>query len=92
MKTDGYEKLEKLYGRFLGRYGEDSAKEIFEIIIQELGPDRITISLAYYDRKIRNQQIKKNFHGGNYTELAERYGCTAQHIRRIVHSEENGKS
>lgn len=88
-KTECWEKLERLYERFVAEFGEASADKIFKVIMKELGNDRITISFAYYSRKLRNRQIRKNFYGGNYKELAIRYDCSEMQIRRIVHSEED---
>jgi len=88
-KTECWEKIDRLYERFIVEFGETSAKKIFDVIMKELGNDRITISFAYYSRKLRNRQIRKNFYGGNYEELAIRYELTEKQIRKIVHSEED---
>lgn len=88
-KTECWEKLEKLFNRFVDEYGEYRAKRIFKTIMRELGADRITISFSYYDRKFRDQQIRDSFYGGNYEELAIRFKLTKKQVRRIVHSEED---
>lgn len=88
-KPECWEKLDRLYNRFYAEFGEGAAKRIFGIIMQELGDDRITISFAYYKRKIRDRQIRNKFHGGNYGELAALHDLTEKQIRRIVHSEED---
>lgn len=88
-KNECWEKIDRLYEGFIAEFGEASAKKIFNVIMKELGNDRITISFAYYSRKLRNRQIRKNFYGGNYEELAIRYELTEKQIRKIVHSEED---
>ncbi len=42
------EKLDRLYECFAAELGKHTAKRIFEIIMQKLGDDRISISFAYY--------------------------------------------
>lgn len=88
-KTECWEKLERLYEKFIEEFGEAAAERIFKVLMRELGNDRITISFAYYSRKLRNRQIRKNFYGGNYEELAIRYDLTEKQIRIIVHKEED---
>lgn len=87
-KTECWEKLEKLYNRFIAEFGEEPAEKIFEILMSELGTDRITISLAYYQRKIRDQRIRAQFKGDNYEELGIVHDLSEQQIRRIVHNTE----
>ncbi len=89
-KTECWEKLDRLYSRLDAELGEYPAKKIFEIIMQELGNDRITISFAYYKRKIRNRQIRTRFRGRNYDELAMQHDLTEKQIRVIVHSGKEG--
>ncbi|MCP4259124.1 MAG: hypothetical protein GY774_16690 [Planctomycetes bacterium] len=88
-KAECWEKLDRLYNRFNTELGERAAQRIFNIIMQELGDDRITISFAYYKRKIRDRQIRNKFCGGNYGELAQLHDLTEKQIRIIVHSEED---
>ncbi len=45
------------------------------------------LSIAYYKRKVRNRQIRKRFHGGNYDEQAINFELTKKQILHIVHSE-----
>lgn len=40
-------------------------------------PERITL-------KLRNEKIRSEFDGGNYRELALRYGICSRSIRRII--------
>ncbi len=87
-KTESWPKLEKLYNRFIAEFGEAMAEKIFETIMSELGTARITISLAYYNRKIRDKSIRDTFIGNNYKELGIIHNLSAQHIRRIVHDTE----
>lgn len=87
-KTECWKKLERLFNRLVFEYGEYRAKKIFEIIMRELGADRVTVSFGYYKRKLRDQQIRRDFHGGNYEELAIQHGITERQIRTIVHHEE----
>lgn len=35
-------------------------------------------------RSVRNQLIAEEFDGGNYTDLAKKYGVTTQWVRQIV--------
>ncbi|HJO55251.1 MAG TPA: Mor transcription activator family protein [Candidatus Scalindua sp.] len=88
-KTECWEKLDRLYSQFVFEYDEREAGRIFEIIMQEFGDARVTISFAYYKRKVRNRQIRNSFRGGNYEELAIHYCLTIQQIRNIVHSDED---
>ncbi len=85
-KTECWEKLERLFNRFVVEYGEFRAKKIFEIIMQEIGDDRVTFSFAYYKRKLRDQSIRRDFHGGNYGELSLQHDLSEAQIRNIVHS------
>lgn len=87
-KTECWEKLEKLYNRFVVEFSEKQAEKIFNIIMSELGTDRITISLAYYHRKIRDQRIRAQFTGDNYEELGIIHDLSIKHIRYIVHNTE----
>jgi len=90
-KIECWGKIEKLFNRFVVEYGEFGAKKIFEIIMQELGNDRVTISFSYYKKKLRNQKIRGGFNGYNYDELSELYNLTPTQISNIIHSDKEGR-
>lgn len=77
--------LENLFNQFSEHFGEKHAQAIFEIIYKELWGRRITISLKYFENKIRNEKIRNKFTGDNYRELAYIYGLTERSVRNIVH-------
>ena len=86
-KTECWEKLDRLYSLYVAEHGEEIAERIFETIMQVFGDTRVTISFAYYKRKVRNRQIRNKFRGGNYDELAMQHELTEAQIRNIVHSD-----
>ncbi|KAA0250640.1 MAG: hypothetical protein EDM77_03740 [Candidatus Jettenia sp. AMX1] len=80
-KPMSYDALDQLYQRFCADFGPDVAEK-------ELSGCRISIPKAsYFIREARNKRIKMLFHGGNYEELALRFGITTRLVRRIVHGD-----
>lgn len=77
MENDGiYEELER-------NIGTEAANRLVDLY---------SGSSLYIPQNIKvrrkHRQIKEDFkNGANYKELAQRYGFTEQHIRRIVHKQ-----
>ncbi|GAB63086.1 MAG: hypothetical protein DWB56_06800 [Candidatus Jettenia sp.] len=87
-KPMSYDALDQLYQRFCADFGPDVAEKVFKVFVQELSGCRISIPKAsYFIREARNKRIKMLFHGGNYEELALRFGITTRLVRRIVHGD-----
>jgi Mor family transcriptional regulator len=78
--------LTDLYDR-LSHYSQPlTAEMVMKIIIQTMGGARVSIpTMKYLDRARRNTSIRNAFHGGNYAELAIRFGLTEGMVRKIVH-------
>ena len=88
-KTNNHKELEELYRRFCDA-GQLTPNMAIRIIIQTLGGSRISIpTFKYLERKARNERIRQLFHGGNYRELAARFGVSERRVRAIVHGRNN---
>lgn len=81
-----HRELEELYHRLCMVSAPLTPPAVIKVIIQTLGGSRISIpTLKYLERIERNKQIRNAFYGGNYRELATRFGLTENMIRRVVH-------
>lgn len=85
-KDGNHRELEELYNRLCLTSEQLTPRAVMKVIIQTLGGSRISIpTLKYIERVERDKKIRSVFHGGNYRELAVRFGLTENSIRRIVH-------
>lgn len=85
-KNGNHRELEELYHRLCIISGPLTPQAVIKVIIQTLGGSRVSIpTLKYLERIERDKKIKNAFHGGNYRELAMRFGVTEITVRRIVH-------
>lgn len=83
-----HRELEELYHRLCIISGPLTPPVVIKVIIQTLGGSRVSIpTLKYLERIERNKRIRNAFHGGNYRELAVRFGLTENMIRRVVHDD-----
>lgn len=90
-KNRNRQELEALYNRLCSMPELLTPQTVMKIIIQTLGGCRISIpTLKYLERFERNKKIRNIFCGGNYRELAIRFGLTESMIRKIVHKSERG--
>lgn len=84
-KKGNHHELEEFYYR-LCITSELTPQTVVRILVQTFGGARISIpTQKYLDRIERNRKIVKMFYGGNYRELAIRFGLTENSVRRIVH-------
>lgn len=80
-----WEKINRLWGLILTRFGEDIAIGVFEILRSAFYNDRITISFGHMERILIHEQIKQAFgRGASYEELAIHFDIGVRHIRQIV--------
>lgn len=83
--------LEEFYSRLCMMSEQLTPEATIKILIQTFGGSRVSIpTLKYLDRVERNKRIRNAFHGGNYRELAARFGLTEHTIRTIVHERRRG--
>lgn len=91
-KDGNHHELAELYNRLCMASDQLTPLTVMKILVQTLGGSRIYIpTLKYLERIERNKRIRQEFHGGNYRELAARFGLTVMTIRVIVHSERSRK-
>jgi len=84
-RAENRELLDQLVSRVCKDFGVESGRAIMRTIFEELGGFRITIpTLEDLHREERDSRIKLIFNGGNISELAERFGISKRHVRRIV--------
>lgn len=86
--TRNHKVLDSLFHSLCSEFGPDTAGKVFKVIIKELNGTRVSIpQLKYLYRMERNERIRQLFYGGNYRELACRFGVTENTIRNIVHGD-----
>lgn len=63
--------------------GVDKTKEIYECFkgVQVTFPQRL------YDSAYVSEYVKKNYNGGNLTELAHKFGYSERRIRQFLNEE-----
>lgn len=77
--------FDQLARRFGQEFGEDAAREIIRILVEEAGGVRMTFPTEKDLSKCqRNENIRNAFNGRNYEELALRWGLTIRYVRRII--------
>ena len=84
------EALKEFESRLYTELGDRAASAAMLILIRTLGGIRLTIpTISQLSRDARNKRIRQLFHGGNYHELAARFGVNPTTVRRIVHGKRN---
>jgi len=84
-RSDNREALDRLFHRLRTDFGSSSGQAIIKTIIEELGGLRISVpDLDDLYREERDRQIRAEFNGHNYEELALRRGLSIRHVRHII--------
>jgi len=65
--------------------GEDGIERFKQILHECDGERPLVTKEPRVIKKEKNKQIKKEFNGANYEDLARKYNMKERHIRRIVH-------
>ena len=84
-REENREMFEQCLKRICHEFGLESGRAIMRVFIEELGGFRITVpTIKDLEREETYRRIRAKFNGANINELAEQYGITPRHTRRIV--------
>lgn len=84
-RPENREMFDQCAERICREFGMESGRAIVRVIIEELGGFRITVpTIKDLTRDEIHRRIRAKFNGANHKELAEQYGITTRHVRRIV--------
>ncbi len=62
-----------------------SGNDVLRVMYEELGGMRITVpTIRDLEIEARDKRVRLKFRGDNHNELAERFGLSVRHVRRIV--------
>ncbi|MCP4747283.1 MAG: hypothetical protein GY874_14255 [Desulfobacteraceae bacterium] len=87
MKAENRNALDRFGDRLIEELGFDIAVAVQQAMVEELGGLRITVpDMRQLFREKRNRRISNEFNGANLSELAQRFGLSKIHIRRIVNN------
>ena len=86
MKDKKYNKdLNGIYGELAEIVGYENAVEIHKVFRGQ----QVSMPLELFSKEYRRKQIKKNFNGTNYKQLAQKFCCSERTIRRVVKEIQN---
>lgn len=79
------EDLNGIYGELAEIVGYENAAKIHKVFRGQ----QISMPLEFFSKEYRKNQIKKDFDGKNYKQLAQRFHCSERTIRRVVKENQN---
>lgn len=86
-RAENREVLEQFFSRLCFEFGDQQARAVFQVLVEEVGGMRLTVpSLRDLERSERDRRIRKEFTGFNHQELALRFGLSVSQIRRVVNN------
>ncbi|MCP4746960.1 MAG: hypothetical protein GY874_12610 [Desulfobacteraceae bacterium] len=85
MKAENRNALNRFGDRLIEELGFNFAVAVQRAMVEELGGLRITVpDMRQLFREKRNRRISNEFNGANLSELAQRFGLSPNHVRRII--------
>jgi Mor family transcriptional regulator len=83
-RSDNRQVIDACFARLMEELGEHGRKAV-RIIVEELGGLQIHMpSVRTLEIEARDAQIRREFDGSNYRELALKYGLDLRWVRKII--------